>query len=300
MTSKGVSLPDSDLSEEAIYDLEAPSVSECVDILDPTSGTHDQIGSVTPFSSLSDPDPDLNASRPRAVSGASALLQPTKAKPGAQEDDNTSYISRGSADVLEKDVAGNVIDLKSDDILHDVVTDQVNIAIDPDTESTPEIIGIADHQWNSGTLELLCLYDSGETEWHPFDLVQADDPKSLSNYIDRNDVGNSAQAQIIKRWSRVFKRALRRVFKRCVKSNCFRFYSGSYHPTPKALRSRRVRKARREKFGDEASAEALAWPPVVSSRKATKYEYGIEVPRNWGDVLRIDAKNGDYGCQEAV
>ena len=41
LTSKGVSLPDSDLSEEAIYDLEAPTVSECVDLLDPTSDIRD-------------------------------------------------------------------------------------------------------------------------------------------------------------------------------------------------------------------------------------------------------------------
>ena len=37
VNSKGVSLPDSDLSEEAIYDLEAPTVSECVNYFDPTS-----------------------------------------------------------------------------------------------------------------------------------------------------------------------------------------------------------------------------------------------------------------------
>ena len=49
------------------------------------------------------------------------------------------------------------------------------------------------------------------------------------------------------------------------------------------------------KFGDPESLEVLAWPPEVASRKASKYEYGIEVPRNWGDVLRIDAENGDRG-----
>ena len=37
LNSKGVSLPDSDLSEEAIYDLEAPTVSDCVNYLDRTS-----------------------------------------------------------------------------------------------------------------------------------------------------------------------------------------------------------------------------------------------------------------------
>ena len=96
------------------------------------------------------------------------------------------------------------------------------------------------------------------------------------------------------------KRALRRVFKRCIKSNCFKFYSSSYHPTPKVLHSRRVRKARKAKFGEEGSSEAKAWPPTAQSRKARKYEYGIEVPRNWGDVIRLDAKNGDRAWQDAV
>ena len=200
--------------------------------LDPTSDVHDQLREVTPFTSLSDPDPDLKASdscpESRPESGDNT-------GPGSAAGDETLYISSGNADILEEELKGSAIGLRSDDGLHDVVADQVNIASDPDCESTPDIVGIADHQWNSGTLEVLCLYATGETEWHPFDLVQADDPTSLATYIHRADLGNSAQAQIIKRWSRVFKQALRRVFKHCVKSNCFKFYLSSYHPTPKVL-----------------------------------------------------------------
>ena len=35
---------------------------------------------------------------------------------------------------------------------------------------------------------------------------------------------------------------------------------------------------------------------MVTSRKATKYEYGLEVLRDWGD----DAENGDHSWQEDV
>ena len=58
--------------------------------------------------------------------------------------------------------------------------------------------------------------------------------------------------------------------------------------------------ARRMKFGDEHSPDALDWPYKVHSRRASKFEYGIEVSRNWGDVIRLDAENGDRGLQDAV
>ena len=161
VNSKGVSLPDSDLSEEAIYDLEAPTVSECVNYLDPTSDIHDQLRDVTPFTSLSDPDPDLKANDSRQES------RPENGgdiDPDSAVGDEAPYISSGNADILEDEIKGSAIGLRSDDHLHDVVADQVNIASDPDCESTPDIVGIADHQWNSGTLEVLCLYATGETE----------------------------------------------------------------------------------------------------------------------------------------
>ena len=81
-------------------------MSECVDLLDPTSDTHEQFGNITPFSSLSDSDPDLNAGNPCAESGASALYTATTKKPGTPMDDSTSYISSNDTDVLEQDVVG--------------------------------------------------------------------------------------------------------------------------------------------------------------------------------------------------
>ena len=115
------------------------------------------------------------------------------------EESDPPYISLGNADVLEEEVSGNALEIDSGDSLHDVVADQVNIANDSNTESITNIIGIADHQWKpDGTLHVLCLYDSGDKEWHLFDIVQADDPTSLAKYISCNAIGNSTKAQIIK------------------------------------------------------------------------------------------------------
>ena len=46
--------------------------------------------------------------------------------------------------MIEKEIQGNAIDLESDDLLHDIIADQVNIANNPDTESTSDIVSIAD------------------------------------------------------------------------------------------------------------------------------------------------------------
>lgn len=219
----------------------------------------------------------------------------------SEEDKDTfTYFIQGKGDVDETKISKDALDLKPGDNLKDVVIDQVNIALDPDTESTPDIIGIADHQWTNGMLELLCIYDSMNQDWHSFDLVQSDDPTSLAKYVTCHNIGNSANAQLIKRWSRVFKKTLRRVFKHYIKSNCFKFYSNSYYPISISLLSRRITKARKAKFGDAHSPGALAFLPSCTSQKAVKYKYGIEVPRNWGDVICLDAENGDLGWQEAM
>ncbi|GFH61248.1 hypothetical protein CTEN210_17724 [Chaetoceros tenuissimus] len=38
----------------------------------------------------------------------------------------------------------------------------------------------------------------------------------------------------------------------------------------------------------------------IKGRRTKKFEYGIEVPRNWEDVIRIDTENGNRDWQEAV
>ena len=71
------------------------------------------------------------------------------------------------------------------------VADNINAMMDPDVEA-PEITKILKHQYNGGILEFLCKYDSGNTEWHPLELVKADDPWSVANYVMQNDLGDHA------------------------------------------------------------------------------------------------------------
>ena len=71
------------------------------------------------------------------------------------------------------------------------VADNINAMMDPDVEA-PEITKILQHQYNGGILEFLCKYDSGSTEWHPIELIKADDSWSVANYIMQNDLGDRA------------------------------------------------------------------------------------------------------------
>ncbi|GFH49192.1 gag-pol polyprotein [Chaetoceros tenuissimus] len=57
----------------------------------------------------------------------------------------------------------------------------------------------------------------------------------------------------------------------------------------------------RAKFEDEQSKEAKAWvDQTLNARKVRKFEYRVEVPRNWEDVLRIDMENDNTAWQDAI
>lgn len=213
------------------------------------------------------------------------------------------YISQKENDVDEDDPNIDNIGEPHMTNMNIAVAHSVNVTQDPDTDPTEEIVEIRDHKWCGKTLEIQCLYDTGEVEWHPFNLVFNDNPYDLANYLANRKckLGDSAQAQTYKRWARSHKRAVRRMFKRVIRSNVFQYYSGKHHGTNKKRRSKRIRRAARAKFEDEQSEEALAWvEQTLNARKVRKFAYGLEVPRNWEDVLRIDLENGDTAWQDAI
>ena len=91
------------------------------------------------------------------------------------------------------------------------------------------------------------------------------------------------------------------MFKKVIRSNVFRYYSGVHHGTNKKRRLKRIRCAAQAKFEDEQSEEAQAWvDQTLNARKVRKFEYGVEVPRNWEDVLRIDMENDNTAWQDAI
>ena len=177
----------------------------------------------------------------------------------------------------------------------DSIADDINAAMDGDVE-TPEISHILKHQFNGGILEFLCKYDTGNTERHPISLVKADDPYSVANYIMQNDLGEAAN-NIHRRWEQLFLRTVRRICRNMKRSNIFSFYSGSYHPTNKKLRSRKAKKLRRTA---EASDTSEAKQQQKLKRKVYKIQFGHAVPKNWKDIIRLDTLNGNRKWKDAV
>ncbi|GFH49047.1 hypothetical protein CTEN210_05523 [Chaetoceros tenuissimus] len=259
-----------------------------------------------------DNDNNANPTVTPAVAPASPVVPSEEAQPSGptvipitnwNNETGPSYITQDENDVPEDEVEEDPIELESSDKMYDDIAEQLNIANDPNMPETEEIISIDNPRWNGKTLEFDCTYDTGEIEIHPFERVQSDQPTVLAKFLSRKDVniGNDEAAQNINRWSRMFNRALCRAWRRSIKSNVFRFYSGRHHTTNKKLRSRRLRKAMRAKFEDEESDEAQAWlQDSIKGRRTKKFEYSIEVPRNWEDVIRIDTENNNRDWQEAV
>ena len=111
------------------------------------------------------------------------------------------------------------------------ITDDVNAALDENFEPA-EIASIITHQFNGGVLEFQCKYDSGDIAWHPFDLVKADDPWSVANYVLHNYLGLYAN-NVYRRWAHLFLCTIKCVTHRMKPSNVFSIYASTYHPTPK-------------------------------------------------------------------
>ena len=135
----------------------------------------------------------------------------------------------------------------------------------------------------AGILKLQVEYSNGETSWHPIDLINSEDPHAVANYVIINDMGKVSNG-IHRRWARAFLRVLRRTIKRLRRIQSSGFESTIYDPLPKKAHSRRAKRARR------AQAEAKIPDPPKGKRN---FKYGLEVPKNWMDIKRLDAAAGN-------
>ena len=177
----------------------------------------------------------------------------------------------------------------------DDLADDVNRVFES-RDSDVELTRILDHSCTNGVFELFCSYSSGDTEWHPFDLVQSEDPQLLAEYCLTTDLGPVYNGKY-GRWARAFSRALKRTMRRLRKSNCFGFESSTYNsaPTGRDL-SQPIRRTRRERIALRR-AEKQDLPNTKSKRE---FKYGIEVPRSWKDLIRLDTTANNRKWQDAV
>ena len=188
----------------------------------------------------------------------------------------------------------------------DEMAERVNAVFDDD-ELERDLDCITDHRTAGGVLELQVKYKTGysdeddsdhlvgDLEWHPIGLLKDEDPYAVAMYLIRNDVGKT-HTSIQRRWARALLRSVRQTIRRRKKVDDFfgGFTSSSFDPSPEnKTSSRSLSNKQRKRFRKTEKNAAR------HKRKA-EFKYGIELPRNWQDILRIDKANGNTNWQDAV
>ena len=139
-------------------------------------------------------------------------------------------------------------------------------------------------------LKLSVEYSDGETAWHPIALVKDQDPQATAQYILDHDFGKILNGQH-RRWARAFLRSLRCTLRRLRRTTFLGYSATTYNPSPKKSRSRRSRLRTEE----ERVRDAV---PFAKCRRT--FKYGLEVPKSWKDIQRIDDAAGNTKWQDAV
>ena len=156
-----------------------------------------------------------------------------------------------------------------------------------------ELKSITDHRYLSGVLELQVEYTDGELSFHPIDMVKNEDPHAVANYIINNDLGKECN-KIHNRWARLFLRSLRRTLRRLCQSDILGFEATTFNPVPSNKKRRSRRYAKAAKITKEAGNAGSG------QRRKRAFKFGIEVPKTWADILRLDAAAGNTKWQAAV
>jgi len=174
----------------------------------------------------------------------------------------------------------------------DSMASNVNNVFDPDNQCNREELDyIIEHRFLAGVLELKVSYTTGSIKWHPIKLVKDVDAQAVANYILINDLGPISNEQH-RRWARAFLRSLRRTLRRLRRSSVLIFEATTFYPNPKKRRSRHAAQAEQAK--DRAEDKA------TEGKSKRTFKYGLKVPKNWKDILRIDTAAGDRKWQDAV
>ncbi len=179
----------------------------------------------------------------------------------------------------------------------DKMADHVNVIFDHDDDKS-DVEAILDHRVVTEVLELKVKYFGDNEEdmchWHPIDLVKDEDAQAVANYILSNDI-DYRNIQEEERWARYFLRALKRTLRRLRRTSFLGFDSKSFVPNPTSRRT--------GWFNMSGKQRAKVRRAEMKENKKTsrnEIKYGIEVPKNWDDIRRIDADAGNTNWADAV
>jgi hypothetical protein len=215
----------------------------------------------------------------------------------SQEDD--SSVASGESVATHSDDEPVIPSTDDGDIDGDVLAQQVNNFFNSDNpaeefDSDFSIVRIVSHRCVDGILELEVEYSSGDKEFHPIALLKEEDPHAVAEYVLRTDLGRHLNT-IHRRWARSFLRVVRRAMRRLFRVNhgsipCPPSVDMGHISSSRGIKRQRLLTIRRQKKKK----------PGRNNRQQGTFKYGLEVPRTWKDVLRIDKAAGNKKWQEAV
>ena len=147
-----------------------------------------------------------------------------------------------------------------------------------------ELEVIMDHRYLSGVMEQQVKYTNGDLSWHPIDLIKDENPHFVAVYVLNNDLGKVSNG-IHRCWARTLFRALKCTIRRMKKVEFSCVESTTYNPVVS-------KKARRQHAKQARLAHAQKPIPVPPMKKRT-FKHGLEVPKNWKDIKRMDDAAGN-------
>ena len=202
--------------------------------------------------------------------------------------------SEGHQDVHPDSDDEEYMNVAADSADFDSLASDLNNQLDLAEEdgSDPKVDRIISHRYIEGTLEASVHFSDGYTSWVSMEAVKSENPKLVADYVMATDLGKVSNG-IWRRWARAFLRSIRLAIRRLRKTHIIGFESSTYETFPSELSVNRFKRSRRA--------------TTTASKKKTKkprnqkvFKHGLEVPRNWNDILRIDAAAGNRHWQDAV
>lgn len=203
-------------------------------------------------------------------------------------------------------------DAPAEDMLDDLANH-----FDRDTD-VDELHGIEAHSWADGELSFELSWMNGHRQWYPFEVVKADHPEAIANYILNENVEPRGGKH--SRWARRFLRELKKAVRRLRRLHHnpqdameetmndpgeeFSLNLSEYFMRP-TRKTNRVHTQSAKKFyqGKRRRVTKHHKPrtkPGRNNRQMGQLKYGVEVPWNVMSALKIDAENGNTLWRDAI
>ena len=202
-----------------------------------------------------------------------------------EDDDNSTIATEMSYDSEEESI--------NEDINN-------HFAIDSDDWDTLDLRAIIGYRTTSkGILEFEVEFMDKATTFYPYSVMKTDHPKALADFIlaNQNDLQNPSLA----RWARWFKRNLRRTIRRILRYYGLRSPGSIY--SSRSCGSKMNQGQRSLLLSGKQTAKSIRRakkPGRNNCKSKPKFHYGIEIPNNYAQAIKLDSRNGNHKWLEAI